>query len=45
MYFYLQIIDSGMHVNPKLLIDLSPPLFHFSNHKFVFEICESVSIL
>ena len=34
-----------VYVNPTLLISPSHPCFPFGNHKFVFEICESVTIL
>ena len=33
-----------VYVNPELLIYLFPP-FPFGNHKFVFFVCESVSVL
>ena len=33
------------YVNPKLLIYPSSPPFSFGNHKFVFEVCECVSVL
>ena len=38
VYIYIYI-----YINPKLLI-YSPP-FPFGNHKFVFYICESISVL
>ena len=31
--------------NPKLLIYPSPNRFPFGNHKFVFYVCEPVSVL
>ena len=34
-----------IYVNPRLLIYLSPPPFPFGNHKFVFTVCESISVL
>ena len=33
-----------MYVNLKLLIYHVPRLFPFGNHKFDFEICESISV-
>ena len=43
---YLFYIQSCVSVNPKLLIYPSPhPPFPFSNHKFVFDVCESLSVL
>ena len=39
--FYIQHASA----NPKLLIYPSPTHFPLSNHKFVFYVCESVSVL
>ena len=42
---YLIYIQQCMYVNSKFLIYLSHLHFPFGNHKFVFEISESVSVL
>ena len=34
-----------MYANPTLLIDPSPQISAFGNIKFVFYVCESVSVL
>ena len=39
---YLFYIYQCVFVNPKLLVYPSTPCFPFGNHKFVFEVCESV---
>ena len=38
---YIQCVS----INPKLLIYPSLPTFPFDNHKFVFYVCESISVL
>ena len=38
------IYDKCIYVNPKLLIFLFSP-FPFGHHKFIFEVCESISVL
>ena len=42
---YLFYIQQCLYVTPNLLIYPSPRPFSFGNHKFVFEDCESVSVL
>ena len=38
------IYGKCIYVNPKLLIFLFSP-FPFGHHKFIFEVCESISVL
>ena len=40
---YLFYIQQFVSASPKLLIYSSPP-FPFGNHKFVFSVCESISV-
>ena len=42
---YLFYIQQCVCINPKLLIYPSPSPFLFGNHKFVFYVCKSVSVL
>ena len=39
------IYSSVYMLFPKFLIYLSSPPFPFGNHKFVFDVCETVSVL
>ena len=43
IYIYIYVCVC-VCVNPKLLIIL-PPAFPFGNHKFVFYVCGSISVL
>jgi len=43
-FLFIYLICSSEFANPKLLISLSPP-FPLGNHKFVFYVCEFVSVL
>ena len=42
---YLSYIQQCVYVNPKLPIYPSPQSFPFGNHKVIFDICKSVSVL
>ena len=42
---YLFYMQQGVCVNPNLLIYPSPTPFPFGNHKFVFYVLESLSVL